>query len=149
MEAYPRIFFACHVEHRRDPEMQKKLSAHQASILDHLDDVEPTGLLDLARHMGVTASTMSLNVDRLVRKGYVIRERQTADRRRVNLRLTEAGVRMKEASTVLDPERLAAMLGRLSPEHLEAGIRGLEILAGAAQEEVHSRSRKPREEDTL
>jgi DNA-binding MarR family transcriptional regulator len=35
-------------------------------------------LSDLAKHMGVTASTMSLAVDRLERNGYVVRERGAA-----------------------------------------------------------------------
>src|SRR6476620_6012648 len=67
LRCYPRIYFACHTRHVRDPRSGNLLSVHQASVLDHLDDVEPTGLRDLATHMGVTASTMSLTVDRLVR----------------------------------------------------------------------------------
>ena len=69
MELYPRIYFACHTRHVRDPQTRRLLSAHQASILDHLDEHEPLALLDLAHHMGVTASTMSLNIERLVRRG--------------------------------------------------------------------------------
>lgn len=75
MELYPRIYFACHTRHVRDPQSHRLLSAHQASILDHLDEHEPLSLLDLARHMGVTPSTMSLNIERLVRRGYVSRDR--------------------------------------------------------------------------
>jgi len=140
MDLYPRIFFACHQRHRRDPETRRLLSAHQASILDHLDEVEATGLLDLAMHMGVTASTMCISVSRLARQGYVRRGRDPRDGRRVALRLTAAGVRVKDASSVLEPERVEAMLARLSPEDLQAGITGLALLARAAQEEMHSRS---------
>ena len=73
MTLYPRIYFACHTRHVRDPQSQRLLSRHQASILDHLDEVEPTTVMDLAGHMGVTAATMSLAIDRLERKGYVVR----------------------------------------------------------------------------
>src|SRR4051794_3439351 len=96
LRCYPQIYFACHKRHVKDPQTGDVLSGHQASVLDHLDDVQPTALFDLARHMGVTASTMSLTIDRLQRDGYVQRERSTADRRRVDLRLTEAGVRIKK-----------------------------------------------------
>jgi hypothetical protein len=48
MELYPRIYFACHTRHVRDPQTRRLLSAHQASILDHLDEHEPLALLDLA-----------------------------------------------------------------------------------------------------
>jgi len=133
LELYPRIFFACHARHRRDPASRRLLSAHQGSILDHLDAREPTSMNGLARHMGVTASTMSLSVDRLERLGYVRRARDARDRRRVHLTLTPAGVRVKEAQSVLEPERVCSLLAQLSPAQREAGIRGLEILAEAAE----------------
>src|ERR1700687_3547289 len=87
LRCYPQIYFACHRRHIRDQQSGAVLSAHQASVLDHLDDVDSTSLFVLARHMGVTASTMSLTVDRLERGGYVTRERSVADKRRVDLRL--------------------------------------------------------------
>jgi hypothetical protein len=37
MEFYPIIYFACHRRHVRDPKSKRVLSAHQGSILDHLD----------------------------------------------------------------------------------------------------------------
>src|SRR6202451_2413184 len=114
LRCYPQIYFACHRRHVRDEKTQNVLSAHQASILDHLDDVEVTSLLELARHMGVTPSTMSLTVDRLERGGYVRRERSTEDRRRVDLRLTPSGVRVKRQQKVLEPELIAALLQKLS-----------------------------------
>src|ERR1700754_2485155 len=98
---YPQIFFPCHRRHVKDEESRAVISQHQASILDHLDDVEGTSLLDLARHMGVTPSTMSLTVDRLERGGYVTRTRSKQDKRRVDLRLTPAGVRIKRQDKVL------------------------------------------------
>ena len=142
LELYPRIFFACHTRHVRDPQTRRILSAHQASILDHLDEREPVTLLELARHMGVTASTMSLHVERLVRRGYVLRERDSRDARRLRVRISASGMRIREANSVLDPVRVRAMLSRLSAEERQAGVRGLEILARAANEEVQERSTK-------
>lgn len=134
LQCYPRIFFACHTRHRRDPQTKRLLSAHQGSILDHLDDVEATSLMGLARHMGVTPSTMSLSVDRLARKGYVRRARDPGDGRRVRLLLTPAGVRVKEAQSVLEPERVRGMLARLSATERADALRGLGLLARAAQQ---------------
>jgi len=131
---YPKIFFACHTRHVRDSKTRRILSAHQASILDHLDAVEPVSLKTLAQHMGVTLSTMSLSIDRLARGGYVLRSRDARDGRRVNLRLTPAGVRIKEAQSVLDPERVRGMLRRLSKSSRREALRGLALLANAAQE---------------
>ena len=132
LRCYPQIYFACHKRHVRYPETQEVLSGHQASVLDHLDDVQPTPLFDLARHMGVTASTMSLTMDRLVRGGYVVRERSTEDRRRLDLRLTAAGLRIKKQQKVLEPELVASMLSHLDERKRKQALRGLELLAEAA-----------------
>lgn len=134
LDLYPKIFFACHTRHRRDPKTRRLLSAHQGSILDHLDERDPLPLMHLARHMGVTVSTMSLTVERLVRKGYVLRARDPRDRRRLTLRLSPAGVRIKLAQSVLEPARVRRMLARLSCKQREAAISGLALLARAAEQ---------------
>lgn len=132
MTLYPRIYFACHTRHVRDPQSQRTLSRHQASILDHLDAIDPITLNDLAGHMGVTAGTMSLAMDRLERKGFIVRLRDTKDRRRVHLRLTCAGVRVREANSMLDPPSVEALVGRLTDEERKVATRGLALLAKAA-----------------
>src|SRR6187549_1046506 len=134
MTLYPRIYFACHTRHVRDPQTQRLLSRHQVSILDHLDEIEPTTVMDLARHMGVTAATMSLAIDRLERKGYVVRLKDAKDRRRVHVRLTTAGVRVRESSSVLDPLLVEKLVSRLSEEERQRAIEGLALLARAGGE---------------
>jgi MarR family transcriptional regulator, organic hydroperoxide resistance regulator len=138
LRCYPQIYFACHRRHVRDSKTKTVLSAHQASVLDHLDEVEGTSLLELAKHMGVTASTMSLMVDRLERGGYVRRDRSKADGRRVDLRLTAAGLRIKRQQNVLEPELVDAMLERLDKERRQQALAGLELLAEAAREMMAS-----------
>src|ERR1044072_4475800 len=133
LRCYPQIYFACHRRHVRDDQTAAVLSAHQASVLDHLDEVAGTPLFDLARHMGVTASTMSLSVDRLERAGYVSRERSKEDGRRVDLRLTAAGLRIKQQQKVLEPELVQAVLARLDERKRRQALRGLELLAEASR----------------
>jgi len=144
---YPRIYFACHTRHVPDPETRRLLSRHQASILDHLDEIDPTTVNELARHMGVTPATMSLGLDRLERKGYVARTRDGTDRRRVHVRLTTAGVRIRDSASVLDPSRVEALLARLTTTEREDAIRGLVLLASAAQQSIAEwRDSRPAEE---
>ncbi len=134
MQLYPRIYFACHTRHVRDPQTARTLSRHQASVLDHLDEIDPITLNGLARHMGVTPGTMSLTIDRLEQKGYVMRLRDTADRRRVHVRLTAAGVRVREAGSVLDVALVEALVAKLNDADREAAIHGLRLLAEAGAE---------------
>lgn len=136
---YSQIYFACHTRHVHDPESGTRVSARQASILSHLDSVEPTPLSQLASHMGVTVSTMSIAVDRLVRQGYVVRDRSAHDARVRHVRLTEAGERLRAAQKVLDPRLVRAMLSRLSPTERRDALRGLELLGAAAREQTKER----------
>jgi DNA-binding MarR family transcriptional regulator len=136
MELYPRIFHACHSRHVRDPLTLEKVSARQAGILDHLDDTTPTMLSRLAAHNGVTASTMSLAIDRLERMGYVRRERDATDGRRVGITLTESGARLRDAQSILEPDRVRAMLAHLSAEDRSRALEGLATLSRAAEDEM-------------
>ena len=140
MDFYPRIFLACHTRHVTDKQTGVKLTANQASILDHLDSDEPVTLFDLAMHMGVTPSTMSITVERLVKLAYIARIKDKQDGRKVNLTLTKQGERIKRAKSVLDPQLVQAMLTRLTEAERKLALDGLGLLAYAAEMEMKSRS---------
>lgn len=141
LAAYPRISFACRPRHVRDPDSGEAISAHQASVLSHLDEHDPTMVGELAEHLGVTASTMSLTLKRLERDGYVRRDRDPADRRVMNVRLTAAGARVRDAHTVLDPALVVRMLAGMDAERRRDAVHGLRLLAEAADALVRSRRR--------
>lgn len=138
---YPRIYFACHRRHVRDTRRGTLVSARQASILDHLDAVVPTMLADLAAHLGVTPATMSIAVARLVDHGYVTRVLDPIDRRKVQLRLTDAGVRISAANSVLEPRLVEDMLDQLSERDRRTALRGLALLGRAAMAAQKERTR--------
>ena len=137
---YPSVFLACHVEHRRDPKTRRVISERQAQIVDHLDERVAMRLTDLARHMGVTPATMSIAVDRLVRAGFVRRQRDLQDGRALRLRLTAAGARLRDASEVLDADLGRKLLSVLSPTERAQALAGLELLAGAAESIMKEKS---------
>jgi DNA-binding MarR family transcriptional regulator len=141
---YPRIYFACHRTHVRDPRSGAMVSARQVSIMDHLDADAPTILSDLAGHLGVTSATMSIAVGRLVEQGYVTRELDAVDRRKVQLRLTEAGARVCAANSVLEPTLVAGMLDQLGPAERKAALHGLALLGAAALAAQQARSKRLR-----
>jgi DNA-binding MarR family transcriptional regulator len=132
LHAHDRILRACRPRRVVDPDGGPEVSAHQAGVLAYLDEEDPTMVGELAEHAGVTASTMSLTLTRLERAGYIRRERDPADRRVMNVRLTEAGARVRGASTSLDVDRVDGMLRALSPAQRAEALRGLVLLADAA-----------------
>jgi MarR family transcriptional regulator, organic hydroperoxide resistance regulator len=140
MTFYPKIYFACHTRHVNDPVKGVKLTAHQGSILDHLDEQEALSLQELALHLGVTPSTMSITIDRLQKAGYVKREKDKKDSRKVKLLLTPHGVKIKRSKSVLDPQLVQSVLSRLTEEERTSALRGLGLLAYAAEMEMKSKS---------
>src|SRR3954469_3293999 len=138
---YPRIYFACHRRHVRDLHSAALVSSRQVSIMDHLDAEAPTMLTDLAEHLGVTPATMSIAVGRLVEQGYVTRVLDPVDRRKVQRRLTDAGVRVCAANSVLEPSLVEEMLDQLSNTDRIAALRGLELLAQGAAAAQHARAK--------
>jgi len=141
LDAYPAIYLACHRQHVRDDERGNAVTAHQASILDHLDATRPMILSKLAEHMGVSRSTMSITVARLVRDGYITRKRNQEDARSVGLTLTRAGTRIKEQNTVLDPDLLKQIFRLIPANELETALQGIERLANGARIILQRRKR--------
>src|SRR5262245_11140292 len=88
---YPQIYLACHVDHVRTKSNRYHLSAHDSSLLAHLDEAAPTLAGDLARHLGISNSTLSAALKRLEALGYLARKPRPRDRRQIELRLTTAG----------------------------------------------------------
>ncbi len=132
LSAYPTIHAACRRRQVRDPLSGRRLSSHQAGLLEHLDPVTPIAVGDLAQRLRVTPATISLQLSRLVRLRLVARARDEADARRVHLRLTEAGTRMRGARSMLDPDRVRAALTQLPAPERDAVVVGVRLLARAA-----------------
>lgn len=140
MRAYPLIYLACHRRHMLADESGRRLTAQQASVLDHLEDGTPRRVGELAAHMDVTEATMSIHLSRLQKGGYIVRQRNPKDGRSVLLRLTAKGKRFKSQNSLFDPVLVRELLAVIPAGQLEHALRGLETL-GHAAEMVMSRRR--------
>lgn len=131
---YPQIYVACHTDHVRATSTKWRISSQDASILVHLD--RNTGLSPraLAAHLGVAPSTLSAAIARLSELGYLTSEPNESDRRQRELRLTARGAEAISSTSVLDGERVKALLTKLTPDERKAAIRGLALLAKAARQ---------------
>jgi DNA-binding MarR family transcriptional regulator len=127
---YPKIWHACH-RHPRAAAKDGGLTERQSTVLSHLADGTLSRPSELAKHLGVAASTLSEAIDELVELGLVERRRHGDDRRRVDFVVTEAGARALEEGSPLDPIRLAAALEKLAPADRERAVEGLALLADA------------------
>lgn len=131
---YPQIYLSCHLDHVRASSTKWKLSSRDAAILAHLDVENASSPRSLANHIGVVPSTLSAALKRLSRLGYIRSVASEDDKRRRQVFLTDKGAEAMAGTSVLDRDKVARMLGRLSKDELETALLGLGMLARAARD---------------
>jgi DNA-binding MarR family transcriptional regulator len=94
---------------------------------------EPSRMGVLARALGVSLPTITIAVDRLVKRGILAREEDPRDRRGVYCRLSEQGQMILGQLWTTARERTRQMLTVLSIDELKVVNHALEILLKAGQ----------------
>ena len=62
-------------------------------VIDAIGIDRPKNMSSIARELSVTVGTLTISVNSLVKKGYVVRNRSSEDRRVVFISLSEKGVK--------------------------------------------------------
>jgi DNA-binding MarR family transcriptional regulator len=75
-------------------EFEGYIPYNEFTVLRALEDVLTLRVSDVARRLNATNSYVTLTSEKLVQKGYIIRERNEADRRTVYLTLTKEGINL-------------------------------------------------------
>jgi DNA-binding MarR family transcriptional regulator len=107
------------------------LSMAQFKALVAVERSSGVGVCGLGRQLSIGESAASLLVDQLVRRGYVGRKTDPADRRRVLLGTTSRGEKRLRELRQGSREILDEWLAELDQDQLEALARGLDALAQA------------------
>lgn len=104
------------------------MSMGEDPVLEHLsrhpDGMTPSQLADT---LGYTRPRMTRILDSLEEKGYVVREQDTRDRRRVIARCTEAGRSHARDHSSSGVSSLANTLSKMGEHDARELLRGLEI----------------------
>lgn len=139
METVPLVmrFIRTEMRSRRAP----SLSVSQFRVLTFLSRNPGTPLTSVTDHLGVSRSTASALVDRLVRRQLVSRTEDPHERRCVMLTLTPTGVQHLQQARDATCARLTKVLAGLPTADLHHVVDGLTRL-GAAFEEISSAPRR-------
>jgi DNA-binding MarR family transcriptional regulator len=139
METIPLVmrFIRKEMRSRRAP----SLSVPQLRVLTFLHHVPGAPLASVTEHLGVSRSTASAIVDRLVRRKLVNRTEDPQERRCVVLTLTPAGVQHLQQAREATSTRLAKVLAGLSAADLLHVTAGLTMLRRAFEEITAARRR--------
>ncbi|MFZ5853375.1 MAG: MarR family winged helix-turn-helix transcriptional regulator [Chloroflexota bacterium] len=106
----------------------------QAKVLYLLEAARELHMAELVTMLGVSLSTVSGLVDRLVDQGLVERREDPADRRQVVVVPTAAAATLTDRFRELNQRQLLALLDHLSDDELIVVARAIEVLARAAAE---------------
>jgi DNA-binding MarR family transcriptional regulator len=106
----------------------------QAAALGVLAEEGPSRAVDLGRRFGVAPSTLSRNLDRMERNGWVERVTDPDDGRAWRLRLTAPGRRAAEGVLHRRVQFAADVLARIPDGRRAATLDALETLVGAVRE---------------
>jgi len=113
LQSLRRIIRAVDI-HSRKLSLDYKITGPQLIALLSIAEKGPLTLAAIAKDIHLSPSTLVGVVDRLVEKGYVIRERSTKDRRQINISLTEEGSSFVNDAPSPLQQTLAEALNELS-----------------------------------
>lgn len=108
----------------------------QAKVL-YLVQAQPgIRMSEIAAKLGISVSTLSGMLDRLVDQGLLTRHDDPADRRQVLLRVTDTGVAEVEHMREMNAHHFRMLLARVEDRDLDVVERALDVLA-AAHPDLH------------
>jgi DNA-binding MarR family transcriptional regulator len=96
------------------------LTIPQFRALHFVQDHVGASLSATAEFVGLTLPSTSKLIDQLVRRGMLVRDDASDDRRRMNLRITTKGDALLQSAQDSVRQHLAGMLNRLGPANLSA-----------------------------
>lgn len=100
----------------------------QMRVLWTLDQVQPASPGTVASRLGVGSSTITEIVERLERRGYIVRTHSDRDRRRILLRLSPRGRRLVEGFRANRQSRLRKLVSKLQGGDVRRMAAALETL---------------------
>ena len=116
------------------PPMDVTISMAQLRCLHLIAASGDIHMSRLVAQLGVSISTVSGLVDRLVDHGFVSRHDDPADRRQVVLGATPAGTAFLDGMRELGNAQFRELIARLRPDELRTVRRSIEILSRVADE---------------
>lgn len=106
----------------------KDISVNDMHIIDAIGIQNTVNMSSLAKKVGVTVGTLTIAINGLVRKEYVVRSRSTSDRRVVLVSLTEKGSAAFEHHAEFHRRIANAIRSALDDEECRTLIKGLSSL---------------------
>ncbi|WP_102027800.1 MarR family winged helix-turn-helix transcriptional regulator [Salirhabdus sp. Marseille-P4669] len=122
-ESFTDIYFYLHAAH------EEPISHQNVRILQLVQKKQFVMIRDIAEHLSISHNTASEHVKKLVRKGWLKKDRDEQDQRKVYLQLTDSGLTMLKKNTELDEDKLRVALFKLSEEERNKVLEAFQLLS--------------------
>ncbi len=106
----------------------KNITNNDMHVIEAIGIAEPKSMSMIAKALSVTVGTLTIAVNNLVKKGYVIRNRSEFDRRVVLVSLSEKGKRAYDHHRQFHEEMIEAILENLDEEEKQVLVKALNRL---------------------
>jgi len=103
-------------------EFEDYIPFNEFTVLRVLEDEKTLRVSDVARRLNSTNSYVTLTSEKLVKKGYLIRERNDQDRRTVYLTLTDEGYNLVKKMDEIVYDYFNKVFGDISNEEMNQVI---------------------------
>ena len=103
----------------------RDLTNNDMHVIEAIGTGEPKNMSSIARELSVTVGTLTIAMNNLVKKGYVLRERGQEDRRVVYISLSDKGRKAYEHHAAFHREMIQAVVTDLNQEETDVLIKAL------------------------
>lgn len=104
------------------------LTNNDMHVIEAIGMDEPKNMSTIAKSLSVTVGTLTIAMNSLVKKGYVLRERGEADRRVVYISLSEKGKAAYRHHEGFHQEMIQDVMASLTEEELQILTKALTVL---------------------
>ncbi len=103
----------------------KDITNNDMHVIEAIGIREPKNMSAIAKELSVTVGTLTISMNSLVKKGYVMRERGSEDRRVVYISLSEKGKAAYDHHARFHRDMIDGAIGQMEPEEVEAFVKAL------------------------
>ena len=118
----------------------KDLTNNDMHVIDAIGVGAPKNMTSIARELSVTVGTLTIAMNSLVKKGYVVRERGQEDRRIVYISLSEKGRKAFDHHARFHHEMIEGIQETLDDDEMQVLARALTKLDGWFREKEKENS---------
>ena len=103
----------------------KDLTNNDMHVINAIGVGTKKNMSSIAKELSVTVGTLTISMNSLVKKGYVVRCRSTEDRRVVHISLSEKGIKAYEHHKHFHELMIQGVVDTLTDEELKALVKAL------------------------